>query len=660
MKKFFALVLAILMLVSTLVSCDQGFMTEPYDGGAQNDDGDGDEGGYTAEIPTTQNPTDDYYGGEAVTEHVCYDSSRDGNHNCDYCGMSYVSICNDADNDHDCDDCWKTISVCYDSSNDNNHNCDICGSRLYGESCVDEDKDHLCDLCYSWMNCFDSNSDKDHNCDTCGSRVYGGESCVDENNDHYCDFCGSWMTSCSDSNSDKDHKCDTCGKEGMNSCYDSSDDTDHKCDVCGKEGITSCYDSSNDNNHNCDTCGSEMNWENCSDSSDDDDHKCDVCGEVLSECYDSEDDDDHNCDVCGEVLFDECVDHDSDGDHKCEYCTKIVSECVDSDSDHYCDDCGAYPTHSYQNGICVVCGEELKQYVRVDNKITFGSYPQTKVTDSALTATLNNLAGTLPTGNDSQAWTSYGYYVSGSVGNFMWYIDVEEGGEKYRGVYFTSYRPKDPTSSFSADYGYQGNNGYATSTVYWFKYEPISWTVLSENTTDGTALIFCDMIIDSQQYDYEDGSYSNNYAESTIRKWLNENFYNTAFNDLQKQIILTTTVDNSAATTSLSTNQYACENTEDKIFLLSYQDIINSNYGFSSNYLNSDTARQKKTTDYAQAQGAYTKTSSSYAGNGCWCLRSPYDDSSYIACGVDNGGEICFDYVYYTRYGVVPALQIKL
>ena len=410
----------------------------------------------------------------------------------------------------------------------------------------------------------------------------------------------------------------------MTSCSDSTSDTDHKCDTCGKEGFTPCYDSSNDNNHNCDTCGSEMNWENCSDSSEDDDHNCDVCGkEGITPCYDSSDDTDHNCDVCGETL----------------------GNCADSNSDGKCDECGV----------------SIETYTRNGNKITFGSYPQTKVTDEALASALNSKAGTLPTSDNSQAWTSYGYYVSGSVGNFMWYIDVEQDGEKYRGVYFTSYRPYIMTYISSADYSSQDDNGYSTSTVYWFKYEPISWTVLSENTTDGTALILCDMIIDSQQYDYENGTYKNNYAESTIRKWLNENFYNTAFNELQKQIILTTTVDNSVESTGYSSNSYACENTQDKVFLLSYQDVINANYGFLSNYSDYDTARQKKPTDYAQAQGAWTSTITDCAGNGYWWLRSPNYDYSNLARVVSVFGHSSGrESVNEADGGVVPALQIRL
>ena len=395
-------------------------------------------------------------------------------------------------------------------------------------------------------------------------------------------------------------------------------------------------------------------------------HKCDTCGATLTTCTDT--DKNHKCDACGANVGTH-ADSANDGDHVCDYgCGATLTSCNDANKNHECDECGAIMSHSYENGYCTVCGEKEWIYTRNGNKMTFGSYPQTEVTDTTLTSILTSKAGTLPTSSNPQAWTSYGYYINCNVENFMWYIDIEQGGEKYRGVYFTSYRSFS-TSSPSAAISFQDNNGYTTSNVYWFKYEPISWTILSENTTDGTALILCDMIIDSQEY-YITGNgtrtidektvYPNNYAHSTIRKWLNETFYNTAFSELQKQIILTTTVGNNAFTTSSSTNEYACENTQDKIFLLSYQDVINPNYGFSSDYKKLDTARRKKTTDYAQAQGASTNTSTDYAGNGWWRLRSPYSDYFQYALTGSLDGDVGNESVDRTSGGVVPALQIKL
>ncbi len=335
--------------------------------------------------------------------------------------------------------------------------------------------------------------------------------------------------------------------------------------------------------------------------------------------------------------------------------------------------------HTYVNYVCSNCGDDItpvtppatgETYTRVDeNYILFGSYPQTKVTDSSLTSALTTMAGTLPTASNSYDWTSYGYYVgTGSSGtesnstNYMWYQDETYGGEKYRGVYFTFYRPYLTYYSSSADYTYQDNNGYTTSTIYWFRYEPIKWRIMTEE--NGYATLLCEMIIDSQDYNYTENSqtvngstvYANNYEYSTIRAWLNENFYETAFSQLQQSIIQTVTVDNSVTSTGYSSNPYACNDTQDKVWLLSAEEAI-AMTGSTSN----STVREKQTTDYAQCQGAYTYSSSSYAGNGYWWLRSPDYSSSNSARLVGYDGYVTIHYdVSRTDYGVVPALQIRL
>ena len=323
--------------------------------------------------------------------------------------------------------------------------------------------------------------------------------------------------------------------------------------------------------------------------------------------------------------------------------------------------------HSVNNDcVCTRCkavlhGTKDGQYCRHGNDIYFGTYPQSNVTDETLTAALSSSAGTLPTGEDSQSWTSYGYYVSGSVSNFMWYIDLTYNGEKYRGVYFTSYRPNSTTNMSSADNSSQDDNGYSTNNIYWFRYEPIKWEILSES--DGKAMIVADMVIDSQQYchytktsqfTHNGGTgYPNNYALSDIRKWLNDTFYNTAFNDLQKELIQVTNVDNSISSTGYSSNDYVCENTNDNVFLLSYAE--------ASTYMTNNTEIQKGSTDYAKCQGAWTSTNSSYSGNGHWWLRSPNCNTRYYARRVNSDGNVDASCdVYITNSGVLPALVIRL
>ena len=302
----------------------------------------------------------------------------------------------------------------------------------------------------------------------------------------------------------------------------------------------------------------------------------------------------------------------------------------------------------------------------------FGSYPQSKVSDSSLISTLNTTAGTLPTSEDTYKWTDYGYYEKGSIKSYMYYIDIDQdndGLNDYRGVYFTTYRHSTTLGSNSGTSShYQSSNGYSTNTVYWFKYESIKWNILT--TSNDKALVLSDLILDSQDYyyDYKDRSgdtdyqgnttsstvYANNYMYSHIRSWLNTTFYETAFSKDEQNKILTTNVDNSASSTSSSSNSYACANTNDKMFLLSYKE--------ATTYCSS-TSRQAQGSDYAKSQGlnVYSSNTFNWKGKSDYWLRSPdgYDHS--VADQIALNGDISFTCdVYETSYGVRMACWINL
>lgn len=272
----------------------------------------------------------------------------------------------------------------------------------------------------------------------------------------------------------------------------------------------------------------------------------------------------------------------------------------------------------------------------------FGSYPQTKVTDKEIIAALGTF--------DSSTWISYGYYVEGEVSDCMYYIDKTYNGEKYRGVYIVSTRP-DCADYATRMYEPQLFNAYFPTSLYWFKYEPIKWDIVKEE--NGKAILVADLILDSQPFDYEGyGEYSNNYAESTIRKWLNGTFYNTAFSEAEKEIILTTSVDNSVASMEHLDNPYFCVDTYDKIFLLSYVE--------AATYYTNDNERIKTGSNYARSQGLLVDTAWwRYNVDSEWWLRSPGSQKGMAESvhykGTDSGG-FCYD----TSWGVVPALQIQI
>ena len=217
-----------------------------------------------------------------------------------------------------------------------------------------------------------------------------------------------------------------------------------------------------------------------------------------------------------------------------------------------------------------------------------------------------------------------------------------------------AYYAKVTASPYETGYAFSNDAAVTSGTVYYFKVEPIRWRILSESNE--TALILCDSIIANGAYDA--GS-NNNYAESDIRAWLNDQFYNTAFTDLQRDIILTTTVDNSAESTGHSSNIYVCEDTEDKVFLLSYVEATNALYGFSTSR-NESASREMITSDYTRATGARMSTSTDTCGNGYWLLRSPNYSGTYTEWSVSCDGYMYNFYVDNSCNGVVPALQIQL
>ncbi len=255
--------------------------------------------------------------------------------------------------------------------------------------------------------------------------------------------------------------------------------------------------------------------------------------------------------------------------------------------------------------------------------VTIGSYPQTLVTDSLLLAKLKA---------QWLSWTYYDYYCDGKKGYYMKYSDVTLSGERYRAVTFTHYRPWMSGYSVSNDYTYQDENGYEPDKVYWFKYEPIVWRILDPLQ----GLLMAENLLDSQPFHnvcyhkdnegvyYGDQSYTHyasNWAYSSLRSWMNDVFYDTAFS-AEKSYIKTT----SLTTPSSTSSEYDADPTKDKVFLLSSADVFNPSYGFSSdNGSGADTNRIAYGTDYARCQGLYAENYY-YSGASSWWLRTPFDD----------------------------------
>ena len=285
-------------------------------------------------------------------------------------------------------------------------------------------------------------------------------------------------------------------------------------------------------------------------------------------------------------------------------------------------------------GLAALCVPANAIY-KVGDTLEYGSYPQTEVTDT-LGDTLNAMSG---------SWTSYGYNDS----DCMMYKDVTYSGAKYRGVKITSNRPIGGSYSNT-----QKDNGYLKDHVYWFKIEPIRWRVLDPST----GFLLCDSIIDSQPFSASlstSGYNPCNYARSTIRTWLNNDFYNTAFSSTEKAKIQTTAL----TTPSALSSDYDAPATNDKIFLLSMEEATKKAYGFAESAATLDMRKLMEGSDYAKCQGLWycQDVQSVYIDFSCWWLRTPW--SPVFVCGVEHDGHINDTIAAnHTNFGICPAMKI--
>lgn len=345
--------------------------------------------------------------------------------------------------------------------------------------------------------------------------------------------------------------------------------------------------------------------------------------------------------------------------------------------------------HSYVCDVCTTCGGlNPVRYTREGDYIYFGYWPQTCEKDETVIAKLNEMAGKPPLPRDKENpynWESH----EGTT--YMWQKIVIYNGTKYLGVQMNDYRASGVYSLRS----YIMKNGYFTLEVYWFKYEPIKWKILT--TSGNSAFIMSDIALDSfsMQPDRKeenrdglyasynnstgvpDGTYANNWEYSFIRGWLNETFYNEVFNNLQKEIIKTMKLDNSAR--SCNPNEYPkyygygekagknkfadqCKDTDDKIFLLSLRDITTTAYGFNKDVKAEDPARNLKASDFAKLHGAPMNTNDKKYVT--WYTRSPSPangNQGYATFVLDRHAKGVIDSIdLVPDGGVVPALWIAL
>lgn len=268
-----------------------------------------------------------------------------------------------------------------------------------------------------------------------------------------------------------------------------------------------------------------------------------------------------------------------------------------------------------------------------EKTLKYGLYPQSNVTDPTLINSLNELTNAEPNG---------------------WYL------------YDDDYYAKVEASPHSNKIVFENGDSVISGETYWFKCELIEWKVLSNYS--GIVQLVSSVLLDAHSF-YN--SYNNrnidghliypcNYEYSDIRSFLNNEFYSSAF-ALNHSHIQTVEIDNSQEAGGLSKANYICNNTTDNVYLLSYQEYTNSNFGFPSDK-GSTSTRYCKTTDYARARGIYYYPDSVFTFQYCgsYWTRSPIDSSQYYSQVVNVNGQIVTSDIISTSCGVRPGITLKI
>ncbi len=189
--------------------------------------------------------------------------------------------------------------------------------------------------------------------------------------------------------------------------------------------------------------------------------------------------------------------------------------------------------------------------------------------------------------------------------------------------------------------------------------EPIEWIVL--DVQDGKALLLSRYGLYAKSYNTKLAIVT--WETCTLRAWLNSDFLNQAFNAEEQSAILTTTVDNSAGQCYSGWSTDGGNNTQDKIFLLSYKE---ADRYLGVKYWEDDDGNNTKSrvspTYYAIQNGAWVSDSQRTSDSkpiGWWWLRSPGSPRNRAAIVIDDGS-LHLNSVLSVHGVVRPALWIDL
>lgn len=186
---------------------------------------------------------------------------------------------------------------------------------------------------------------------------------------------------------------------------------------------------------------------------------------------------------------------------------------------------------------------------------------------------------------------------------------------------------------------------------------PIEWIVLEYDEVNHWVLLLSRYGLSAKPYNTERKGIT--WENCTIRAWLNNKFLNNAFTAKEQSAILITKVDNSARQCYSGWNISGGNNTQDRVFLLSYAE---ANKYLDVTYDNDEIKSRVSPTDFAIKTGANPSAQNQTAEGKptvYWMLRSPGRYDGYMAV-VGREGDLGTTYVNDAGGVVRPAIWLNL
>lgn len=293
------------------------------------------------------------------------------------------------------------------------------------------------------------------------------------------------------------------------------------------------------------------------------------------------------------------------------------------------------------------------------DKFSFGMFPQTRVSDRSL---INQL-------NTTRALTKKDAIV----------LD---------GIKYQAYRIEDNSNPGGGPFGIM--YGYVPGTTYWFRYEPIVWRVL-DSSADGV-LLMSEYVLCTHTFNDEIRA-DNTWESSDVRAWLNGDFKQMAFTANEQAFLLDSALTNednpvhgryNGVPSSYLGDVYkgypycgteSGNDTVDKIFLPSFNEITNKAYGFNVDcnaygdhgefvgYYEEGgkSGRQASGTEYAKCQGVWANLTSQDGMPVPTCrywLRTAGFDETCAAAVLEDGRVSTGWSVNYDIVGIRPLVRV--